>query len=107
MLSVWSYLRSNSRLLSECAKIDMFDKRVDIFNSYRHIGATRSSANRARANRVNTHVRLSPEFSALWERIEPRTTYRVEFETERLISHALTPFRAMSKIAVVVSADEV
>ena len=32
-------------------------------------------------NRLKKEVQLSPEFKALWDKIKPRTTYRVEFET--------------------------
>ena len=31
---------------------------------------------------------LSEEFVELWERITPRTTYRVEFETDTLVGTA-------------------
>ena len=51
-----------------------------------------------RTNRVNKQVRLSPEFAALWERIKPRTTYRVEFEAEKLVSRAADAVRVMSRV---------
>ena len=34
------------------------------------------------ANRLKKEVALSPEFQALWNRIKPETTYRVEFDTD-------------------------
>jgi type III restriction enzyme len=43
-------------------------------------------------------VRLSPEFEALWERIKPRTTYRVEFETDDLVRRAVDALKKMEKI---------
>ena len=33
-------------------------------------------------NRLKKEVQLSPEFKALCDRIKPKTTYRVEFETD-------------------------
>jgi type III restriction enzyme len=39
-------------------------------------------------NRLRKDVQLSPEFRALRERIKPKTTYRVEFETDELVTWA-------------------
>ncbi|MGH7495327.1 MAG: type III restriction endonuclease subunit R [bacterium] len=49
-------------------------------------------------NRLNKEVQLSPEFQALWERIKPKTTYRVEFSTEELIARATKAVNGMEKI---------
>jgi type III restriction enzyme len=49
-------------------------------------------------NRLKKHVTLSPEFQALWERIKPKTTYRVEFETDVLATRAADAIRKMEKI---------
>ena len=43
---------------------------------------------------------LSPEFVALWERIKPKTTYRVEFETDTLVTLAVGAIKKMEKIEV-------
>ncbi len=41
---------------------------------------------------------LSPEFMALWDRIKPKTTYRVEFETDKLVERAVDAVKRMEKI---------
>lgn len=50
------------------------------------------------ANRLKKEVALSPEFQALWARIKPKTTYRVEFETEALVNRAVATIRKMERI---------
>jgi type III restriction enzyme len=70
---------------------------VDLLSSYqieRHIRRDRDEG----TNRLKKEVTLSPEFLALWERIKPRTTYRVEFETEALVRRAVDAIRRMEKI---------
>ena len=57
---------------------------VDLLASYqieRHIRKDTDE----KPNRLKKEVTLSPEFEALWNRIKPKTTYRVEFETETLV----------------------
>jgi type III restriction enzyme len=49
-------------------------------------------------NRMKKEVQLSPEFKALWDRIKPRTNYRVEFETETLVRRAVEAINRMEKI---------
>jgi type III restriction enzyme len=49
-------------------------------------------------NRLKKEVQLSPEFKALWDRIKPRTTYRVEFDTEILVRRAVEAIKRMEKI---------
>jgi type III restriction enzyme len=49
-------------------------------------------------NPLKKAVQLSPEFKALWARIKPRTTYRVEFETEALVARAVGAIKRMEKI---------
>ena len=54
---------------------------IDLLSSYqieRHIRRERDEG----PNRLKKEVTLSPEFQALWDRIKPKTTYRVEFETD-------------------------
>ncbi len=70
---------------------------IDLLSSYqieRHIRRERDQG----TNPVNRQVRLSPEFSALWEHIKPRTTYRVEFETDKLVERAADAIREMGKV---------
>ncbi len=70
---------------------------VDLLAAYqieRHIRKDKDEG----VNRLKKEVTLSPEFQALWDRIKPRTTYRVEFETEALVQRAVEAIRRMEKI---------
>ena len=70
---------------------------IDLLSSYqigRHIRRERDN----RENRLKKEVTLTPEFQALWERIKPRTTYRVEFETETLVRRAVDAIKKMERI---------
>jgi type III restriction enzyme len=49
-------------------------------------------------NRLKKEVQLSPEFQALWDRIKPKTIYRVEFETETLVRRGVDAIKRMEKI---------
>lgn len=70
---------------------------IDLLSSYqigRHIRRERDN----RENRLKKEVTLTPEFQALWERIKPRTTYRVEFETETLVRRAIDAIKKMERL---------
>jgi type III restriction enzyme len=70
---------------------------VDLLAAYqieRHIRKERDEG----SNHLRKEVQLSPEFKALWERIKPKTTYRVEFETEVLVRRAVDALKQMQKI---------
>lgn len=70
---------------------------IDLLASYqleRHIRRDRDEG----VNRLNKQVQLSAEFNELWDRIKPKTTYRVEFETEKLISRAVDGIKRIEKI---------
>jgi type III restriction enzyme len=70
---------------------------VDLLAAYqieRHIRKDRDEG----SNRLRKEVQLSPEFQALWERIKPKTTYRVEFDTEVLVRRAVDALKQMQKI---------
>ncbi len=70
---------------------------IDLLASYqieRHIQKARDEG----VNRLKKEVTLSPEFQALWDRIKPRTTYRVEFETDKLVERAVDAIKRMEKI---------
>ena len=70
---------------------------VDLLSAYqieRHIRRERDE----RPNRLKKEVTLSPEFQALWDRIKPKTTYRVEFETDKLVDRAVDAIKRMEKI---------
>ncbi len=71
---------------------------VDLLASYqieRHIRKDKDEG----PNRLKKEVALSPEFIALWDRIKPRTTYRVEFETDVLVRRAVDAVKRMEPIA--------
>lgn len=65
------------------------------FQIERHIRRDRDE----RVNPLKKAVMLSPEFQSLWERIKPKTTYRVEFETDKLVGAAVDAIRRMERIA--------
>jgi type III restriction enzyme len=70
---------------------------IDLLAAYqieRHIRKDRDEG----PNRLRKDVQLSPEFQALWERIKPKTTYRVEFKTDELVTRAVAAVRQMEKI---------
>ncbi len=70
---------------------------TEVLSSYqieRHIRRERDEGQ----NRLKKSVQLSPEFSALWEKIKPRTTFRVEFATNELVTKAVSAIRGMPKI---------
>ncbi|MCI0691999.1 DEAD/DEAH box helicase family protein [candidate division KSB1 bacterium] len=72
---------------------------IDLLASYqieRHIRKDRDE----RANRLRKEVLLSPEFEALWNKIKPKTTYRVEFETAKLVQRAVDALRRMERIEI-------
>lgn len=47
---------------------------------------------------MRKEVQVSPDFQALWERIKPKTPYRVEFETGKLIDRAVDALRRMPAV---------
>lgn len=72
---------------------------VDLLAAYqlhRHIGREK----RQGRNMLKKEVLLTPEFQALWERIKPRTTYRVEFDSEALISRCTAEIKRMPEVKV-------
>ena len=70
---------------------------IDLLAAYqieRHIRRDQDEG----VNRLKKEVTLSPEFKALWDRIKPKTTYRVEFETDTLVRRAVDALKQMEKI---------
>jgi type III restriction enzyme len=70
---------------------------VDLLASYqieRHIRQDKDEG----VNRLKKEVLLNPEFQALWDRIKPKTTYRVEFQTDELVRRAVAAIKKMEKI---------
>ena len=76
---------------------DLTSAVIDLLSAYqieRHIRKDKDEG----PNRLRKEVRLSPEFKALWDRIKPKTTYRVEFETDKLVERAVDELKRMEKI---------
>ena len=70
---------------------------VDLLSYYqieRHVRRERDEG----SNRLNKQVALSPEFQELWKRIKPKTTYRVEFDTDVLVRQAVASIKRMERI---------
>jgi len=70
---------------------------IELLSSYqieRHLKRARDE----RTNHLLTDVQLAPDFQELWARIRPRTTYRVEFETNQLVGLAAPAIQNMEKI---------
>ncbi len=70
---------------------------IDLLSSYqieRHNRRERDDG----PNRLKKNVTLSPEFRALWDRIKPKTTYRVEFATDDLVRRAVDALKRMDRI---------
>ena len=51
-----------------------------------------------RKNRLRKEIFVSPEFEALWNKIKPKTSYRVEFTTDDLVTRAVAAIKKMSRI---------
>lgn len=72
---------------------------VETLSAYqieRHIQRERDEG----TSRLRKDILLSSEFTALWERIRPRTTYRVEFESAALIEPCVMAIRNMEAVQV-------
>ncbi len=79
------------------AQRDLAPAVVDLLAAYqieRHIRKDKDEG----VNRLKKEVTLSPEFQALWTRIKPKTTYRVEFETGGLVRRAVDAINRMEQI---------
>lgn len=72
---------------------------IDLLSSYqieRHIRKEKDEG----ANHLRKQIQLSPEFQTLWERIKPKTTYRVEFKTDDLVHRAVDAVKRMESIEI-------
>ena len=78
---------------------DLTSAVIDLLASYqieRHIRKDKDEG----TNRLRKEVQLSPAFKALWDKVKPKTTYRVEFQTEKLVARAVDAVKRMEKIEV-------
>lgn len=79
------------------AQRDLTPAVIDLLASYqmeRHIQREKNVGQ----NRLRKEVQVSQEFTDLWNRIKPRTTYRIEFETDKLVSRAIDALKRMERI---------
>lgn len=70
---------------------------TDLLSSYlieRHIRREKQEG----PNRFKKAIEASPEFLELWNKIKPKTTYRVEFSTDELVISAVRTIKAMPRI---------
>lgn len=70
---------------------------IDLLSSYRierHVTRERDE----RRNKFKKEVALTPEFQVLWDKIKPRTLYRVEFATDELVTRAAKAIKQMERI---------
>jgi type III restriction enzyme len=56
------------------------------------------NADERRQVRARQAILHSPEFKALWDRIKHKTTYRVEFDNERLVEACIRALRSVPQI---------
>lgn len=71
---------------------------VDLLASYQIERHIRREKQEGRSLLKKEVLALDPDFRALWERIKPKTTYRVEFDTDELVRHAVRAVREMPKV---------
>ena len=89
--------RQDFKIDLPAAHSDLTPAVVQLLSSYqieRHIRRDRDEG----VNRLRKEVLLSPEFKSLWDHIKPKTTYRVEFETDKLVRLAVDGIRRMERI---------
>jgi type III restriction enzyme len=76
---------------------DLVPAVIDLLASYQIERLIRKDQDEG-PNRLKKEVQLSPEFKALWDRIKPKTMYRVEFQTETLVRRGVDAIKRMEKI---------
>jgi type III restriction enzyme len=89
--------RADFKLVLLEAYADLGPLVIDLLSSRqieRHVRRERDDG----PNRLKRDVMLSPEFRSLWDRIKPKTTYRVEFATDDLVRRAVDELRRMEPI---------
>jgi type III restriction enzyme len=89
--------RAGFALALPAAHEDLAPAVIDVLSSYqieRHVRRARDE----QPNRLRKEVTLTPEFRELWKRIKPKTTYRVEFDTEDLVRRAVDGLKRMPAI---------
>src|ERR1700679_3994571 len=70
---------------------------IDVLQSYqleRHV----KKDEEGQRLRFKKEVTLDPEFQELWNRISPRTSFSVEYQTDTLVANAVEAIKTMNKI---------
>jgi type III restriction enzyme len=91
--------KKDFKLELPAAQSDLSPAVVDLLSAYqieRHVRKEKDEG----VNRLKKEVLLDENFKALWERIKPKTTYRVEFETHELVRRAVSGIKSMAKIEI-------
>ncbi len=91
--------KKDFKLELPAAQTDLALAVVDLLSAYqieRHVRKEKDEG----VNRLKKEVLLDENFKALWERIKPKTTYRVEFETDELVRRAVNGIKSMAKIEI-------
>jgi len=70
---------------------------IDIVQSYLFSERVVNKSNR-KTLQINKQVYLDEEFKILWDKIKPKTTYSVEYDTEVLVEKASKAIREMERI---------
>src|SRR5262249_8967358 len=89
--------KKDFKLMLPAQYADLEPSVVDLLDAYqieRHIRKDTDE----KPNRLKKEVTLSPDFEALWNRIKPKTSYRVEFETDTLAARAIAAIKRMEKV---------
>lgn len=76
---------------------DLTSSVIDLLSS-RKIENFVTKAKNQGENKLTKRLDLDPDFKLLWDKIKPRTTYRVEFDTNKLIDKASDEIKKMPKI---------
>jgi type III restriction enzyme len=70
---------------------------IDVMQSYQLERHVKKDEDGQRL-RFKKEVALDPEFQELWNRIKPKTTFSVEYQTDILVANAVKAIKAMEKI---------
>jgi len=70
---------------------------IDVVQSYLFSERVVNKNNR-KTLQINKQVYLDDEFKILWDKIKPKTTYSVDYDTEVLIENASKAIKAMERI---------
>jgi type III restriction enzyme len=99
LLAAFDPKRLGFKIDLPAAHQDLIPAVVDLLSSYqieRHIQRDKDN----RPNKLKKEVTISPKFISLWDKIKPKTTYRVEFETDKLVANAVDALKRMEKIEI-------